>query len=363
MTTVDVEKIAEAVLYEGYLLYPYRRSSLKNQQRWTFGGVYPRAYSEATGGDDPWLMQTQCLVEGDAKTQIEVKIRYLQVVERKVRASGSATAHFVAELRVGRDVYKPWEEAIEREQCLGASDDDRRLRLGDLLSHSRRFAIDVPAGSSDEPLVDADNAEVGALVHAWSSIQGTVLLTADTVAMPVNETSAEAPVKPLVRLTVQIVNTTPLPPGQAAPSRPEAVRHALISTHTILQVHGGEFVSLLEPPDRYQQAAGECENIKTWPVLVGEPGERQILLSSPIILYDYPQISPESQGNYFDATEIDELLALSVLTLTEDEKQEMRESGAHGREILERTETLSEEQLSKMHGVVRYLKPARGASE
>ncbi|MCW3099626.1 MAG: hypothetical protein JWL77_5244 [Chthonomonadaceae bacterium] len=363
MTTVDVEKIADAVLYDGYLLFPYRRSSMKNQQRWTFGGVYPHAYSEATGGDDPWLMQTQCLLEGGAETEIEVKIRYLHVVERKVRTDGPEMPHLVEELRVGREVYKPWEEAVEREQILRDSGTRRRIRLGDLLAAPRQFTIDVSAGSSEETLYDADEEEVGALVREWSSIQGKVELTAETLEMPERSISSQAPTNQLVRITVRIVNTTPLSPGQPPPSRIEAVRHALISTHTILQVVNGKFVSLLEPPEEFQRAAAECENIKTWPVLVGETGERQIMLSSPIILYDYPQVSPESQGNYFDATEIDELLALSVLTLTDDEKREMRESGEHGREILKRTEALSEEQLMKMHGVVRYLKPVRGESE
>ncbi|MCW3095330.1 MAG: hypothetical protein JWL77_948 [Chthonomonadaceae bacterium] len=363
MTTIDVEKIAEAVLYEGYLLFPYRHSSLKNQQRWTFGGIYPRAYSEATGGDDPWLMQTQCLLEGDPETKIEVKIRYLHVVERKVQADVQEAPHFVEELRIGREVYKPWEEAIEREQILRDSSRGGRIRLGDLLAEPRHFTIDVPAGSSEETLYDADEVEVGALVREWSSIQGKVDLTAQTLEMPESSSSSQMSSKPLVRLTVRIVNTTPLSPGQPMPSRVEAVRHALISTHTILHVVDGDFVSLLDPPEGFQRAAAECENIKTWPVLVGETGERQIMLSSPIILYDYPQVSPESQGNYFDATEIDELLALSVLTLTDDEKREMWESGEHGREILKRTEALSEEQLMKMHGVVRYLKPVRGESE
>jgi hypothetical protein len=68
-----VKKIAEAVLYEGYLLWPYRKSARKNQQRWTFGGVYPRAYSEARGEDDPWIVQTQCLVLGDGEPAVEIK--------------------------------------------------------------------------------------------------------------------------------------------------------------------------------------------------------------------------------------------------------------------------------------------------
>ena len=78
-----VEKIAAAVLYEGYVLWPYRRSAQKNQRRWTFGGVYPRAYSEAEGGSDPWLMQTQCLVVGERPT-VEVQVRFLHVVKRRV---------------------------------------------------------------------------------------------------------------------------------------------------------------------------------------------------------------------------------------------------------------------------------------
>ena len=150
------------------------------------------------------------------------------------------------------------------------------------------------------------------------------------------------------------------PPAAGEAEEPEprssAVRRSFIFTHTILRVRGGEFVSLLEPPAGLEAAAAACKNVKTWPVLAGPQGETHTLLSSPIILYDYPRISPESQGNYFDATEIDELLALSVMTLTDAEKQEMRELDAHGREILERTESLSEEQLMKMHGVVRYLR-------
>jgi hypothetical protein len=158
------------------------------------------------------------------------------------------------------------------------------------------------------------------------------------------------------RLTVKIVNLTP---WDQDPSRSTVVRRAMISTHTILRVQSGEFISLLEPPENYREAAEACENIKTWPVLVGEHGERHTVLSSPIILYDYPQISPESRGNYYDATEIDELLALSVMTLTDEEKQELRESDPRGREILERTESLSPQDLMNLHGAVRGLQAAR----
>ena len=356
-----VEKVAEAVLYEGYLLYPYRRSALKNQQRWTFGGVYPRAYSDASGGDDPWIMQTQCLVVGDEDTSLEVKVRFLHVVDRLVakKVGGGAASGdcLVEELRVGGQVYRPWEEAVERVAIVGGSDGKRPVRLGDLIEHSRWIEIDVPEGRAEEPLIDPDGNVAGALVREWRSLRGAVEIAAE----PLDEVLASAPrVAPGYRLTVRIVNTTPWP-GRAGDERPRAavLRQTFVSTHTILRARGGAFVSLLEPPAEYQEAAGRCENVKTWPVLAGEPAERRTMLSSPIILYDYPQISPQSPGNLFDGTEIDELLTLSILTLTDEEKQEMRESDARAREILERTEALTPEQLMRLHGAIRGLQSLR----
>ncbi len=368
MSMESVEKIADVVLYEGYLLYPYRRSALKNQQRWTFGGVYPRHYSEESGGDDPWSMQTQCLVVGAASEMtIDVKVRFLHVVDRRVAARAPEVAtepspadgaapdgyRFVEELRVGGQVYRPWEEATEREVIVDS------VRLDDLIARGRSCAIDVPAGSAEEPLRDPAGAVAGVLIRAWKSLRGTVEIAAEPLA---TDTAGVAQTETGYRLTVRIINTTPwAPPRDDGVERPRqaALRHTFVSTHTILRVQGGEFVSLLEPPAEYQEAAAGCANVKTWPVLVGDPGERQILLSSPIILYDYPQIAPETPGDLFETTEIDELLTLSILTLTDEEKREMRESDVRGREILERTEALTSEQLMKMHGAIRSLQPVR----
>ena len=112
------------------------------------------------------------------------------------------------------------------------------------------------------------------------------------------------------------------------------------------------------PPDQISELAASCKNLGTWPVLVGEPGERDTLLSSPIILYDYPQIAPESVGDLFDGTEIDEILSLRIMTLTDEEKREMSQSDERARQMLERTETLPVEQLMKLHGVLRNLPPS-----
>src|SRR5207248_1108733 len=142
-------------------------------------------------------------------------------------------------------------------------------------------------------------------------------------------------------------------------SRDNALLRSLISTHTILGVHQGEFVSLLDPPDQWRDAAAGCRNVGTWPVLVGAEGARDTLLSSPIILYDYPQIAPESPGDLFDGTEIDEILALRIMTMTDEEKREMRNSDERARKLLERTEGLPLEHLMKLHGTLRDLHPAK----
>jgi hypothetical protein len=144
-------------------------------------------------------------------------------------------------------------------------------------------------------------------------------------------------------------------------SRNDALLQSLVSAHLLLAVHGGQFVSVLEPPEAFHQAVSECSNIGAFPVLVSEDGQQtagvgKMMLSSPIILYDYPQVAPESAGDFFDATEMDEMLALRVMTLTDDEKREMRGGDSRARAILERTESLPPEHLMKVHGAVRGLR-------
>jgi hypothetical protein len=169
------------------------------------------------------------------------------------------------------------------------------------------------------------------------------------------EVEAEPLREGLFRVTVRITNSTPW----EGEDRESTLKQTFVSTHTTLEVEGGEFVSLIDPPEELRGAAQGCENIKTWPVLVGEKGERNMMLSSPIILYDYPQIAPESPGDLFDGTEIDQMLILNVLTLTDEEKEEVRASDPRAREILERAEALSPEELMNLHGAIREFRMLR----
>jgi hypothetical protein len=154
---------------------------------------------------------------------------------------------------------------------------------------------------------------------------------------------------------LHVTNLTPL--GDAGAEREKVILRTLVSTHALLGVADGEFVSLLEPPECWRAEAAACQNIGTWPVLVGEEGQRDTMLSSPIILYDYPQVAPESAGDFFDGTEMDEMLTLRVLTLTDDEKHAMTGIDGRAAALLARTESLAREQLASLHGTFRNVRP------
>lgn len=122
-----------------------------------------------------------------------------------------------------------------------------------------------------------------------------------------------------VRVRVRIENLGLGYEATGSEDRNHALRHSLVGAHTLLALRDGAFVSLLDPPEWSAGAAASCVNLHTWPVLVGEEGRRDVMLSSPIILCDYPQVAPESPGDLCDATKIDE-----ILTLTDEEKREAR---------------------------------------
>lgn len=329
MNLACVDQIAKAMLYEGYMLYPYRPSSVKNRQRWNFGVVHPRAYSEAQGGEEACSMRTECLVMGKSAS-LEVKSRFLQLQTRTPQAS--------AEVANGT-LPDGWQEAVEREVSLPD------LQLQELLRARVTHAFAFPAQTQTRQERD----------HARDSVT-TVDLRQEAIAGTV-EVSAQKVGDDLFKVSILVQNLTPL--ETPAENRDAALMQSLVSTHTILGVKSGEFVSLLEPPTELQELASGCQNVGAWPVLVGAPGQRDTLLASPIILYDYPQIAPESPGDLFDGTEIDEILSLRIMTLTDEEKNEIRNSDDRARQILERTESMPAEQFMKLHGAMRNLHPLK----
>ena len=343
MNLAAVETIAKAVLYEGYMLYPYRPSSVKNKQRWNFGVLYPESYSKAQGGTDPCMSQTECLVQSDCDCRVEIRVRFLHLITRSVgklampadELPPEPAFELVDRLQCGDRVWVPWQEAEEREIALSLSKETL------IANHSQTFRF--AAARRLEPLREAGQV-IGIVLRENDTVEGIIDVSAQTDAN-----------SGILKLTVRLRNLTPFEDAPARP-REQALQYSLLSAHVVLGVTGGEFISLLEPPNSLRTLASSCQNIGTWPVLIGEAGDRDTILSSPIILYDYPQIAPESAGDLFDGTEIDEILSLRIMTLTDDEKREMRESDQRASQILDRTESLPEEQFMKLHGVVRSLR-------
>ncbi|HEY6805565.1 MAG TPA: hypothetical protein VI306_18450 [Pyrinomonadaceae bacterium] len=343
-----VEQIADAVLYEGYILYPYRPSAVKNQQRWNFGAVCPEEYATAQKGTEISSMQTECLVEGDQKTRLSVKVRFLHLTMRQVAERISdcrLPAADCGHVEVGPNHFRvapqlvfegkklqTWQEAVEREV----------LVAGVETGESRVMEFTFPASETVESLTDQSSGEVvGVIVRTQSAVAGSIEISSE----PIGSNKAW-------KLSVVIKNRSPFSNAEKR-SRDEALMCSLVSTHTILTVKDGAFVSLLDPTDEYKEATTKCVNSGTYPVLAGVEGARDSMLSSPIILYDYPQIAPQSAGNLFDGTEIDEILTLRIMTLTDEEKHEIRSADEMARQLLERTESTSAEQLMKLHGVIK----------
>jgi hypothetical protein len=344
----QVENLARAVLYEGYMLYPYRPSAVKNQQRFNFGVLYPQAYSEAQGGSEPFSMQTECLVKGGAPA-LDVRVRFLHLAQRDIGKFSAPLIKWEADdipgfqkvdsLEIGGEIFQTWQEATERTARAPVAD------LGELQREASTMRFSFPGSLSFEPIRDEQGSIGGVITRRREPVDAEIKLT------------AQAAGKQLARVTINISNRSSND-ARLESGRGESLLHSMVSAHTILGVLDGEFVSLLDPPDQFRAAAATCNNIGTWPVMAGEEGSTEAMLSSPIILYDYPQIAPESAGDLFDGTEIDEILSLRIMTLTDEEKREMRGADERARKILERTEAMPAEQFMKMHGALRGLKQA-----
>jgi hydrogenase maturation protease len=329
-------KVADAVLYEGYMLYPYRPSAIKNRQRWTFGILYPPAYGEVVSGTERCEMHSEFLLETNGDAKIQIQLRFLHLLARQVAKSldGQMEGRFepVSSLSVNNRLIESWDEGVERSV---------EFELTSLpQQHQFRFS-----GSSEtEYLRDNSNRIAGQITRSQREIAGTISVSSEQIRDGV------------LKLNIDVTNTTPAFELNPA-DRNSALLRSLLSAHTILTANEGRFVSLLDPPEQLRHAVNTCKNVGNFPVLVGEEPERDMLLCSPIVLYDYPQIAPESTNSFYDATEMDEMLTLRVMTLTDEEKDEMRFADERVRDLLQRTEQSAREQLTRTHGTIRSLRP------
>jgi hypothetical protein len=344
--------VADAVLYEGYLLYPYRKSSGKNAVRWQFGVLPPRRWAEprgpvtdgVAGSTEWWWQQTECLAEAPESAAIHLRPRFLQVQAKTVEqreADGRFTP--VERLALGERAEVAFDEAAPREA-------DAVVTLGELLGGERRIGFGASGDEETESAHDEAGREVGRVIRRRWPVAATMVLSAVRAQTPF----------PAYRLRVRIENADDTTPPELY--RPEALRTSLVAAHCVLGLNTGSFLSLLEPPEWAAAAAKACRNVRTFPVLAGAENESDLLLSSPIILYDHPETAPERPGDLHESGEIDELLSLRALTLSEEEKAEARATDPRAAAIVDRIDDMPPEVMERLHGAIRGLRPAGDAA-
>ncbi|ORA13114.1 hypothetical protein BST14_15835 [Mycobacterium arosiense ATCC BAA-1401 = DSM 45069] len=310
--------VADAVLYEGYLLYPYRGTSSKNQSRWQFGVLGPRGAAEAGLGEGDTLA-AEFLVDG--AQALTLVVRFLQLQHRRAeRAVGNGVFERVDELRTATGSWLTWDEALECE-----------ISFGPVMFDDQPRSLPVTALAA----TDLEAVDGGRLVRERHDIRGVLTVTS-------------RPDGDLRRVSVRVRNT-----GAPARDKADAAARSMIGTHVMAEVVGGRFISLLEPPPTATDAVSRCAQHRCFPVLAGPPGTDDILLISPIILYDHPEVAEQSDTALYDCTEIDEILTLRVMTMTDDEKAQARATDPRAARIIDECDAMSPEAMARLHGVLR----------
>jgi hypothetical protein len=310
--------VADAVLYEGYLLYPYRGTSSKNQSRWQFGVLGPPGAADAGLGEDDTLA-AQFVVDG--AQAITLVVRFLQLQHRRAeREFTHGEFEPVDELITPAGSWLTWDEAVECEVSFGP------LAFGD-----EPWTLPVLADAA----ADTEFLDGGRLVRQRQEVLGVLVVTSE-------------PDGDLCRVTVRVSNV-----GDLASDKNDAIARSMIGTHIIAEVVGGQFVSLLEPPPHATDAVSRCSQHRCFPVLAGPVGTEDILLVSPIILYDHPEVAEQSSTALYDCTEIDEILTLRVMTMTDEEKAQARATDPRAARIIDQCDAMSPEAMARLHGVLR----------
>ncbi|HEY0577078.1 MAG TPA: hypothetical protein VGD73_23490 [Pseudonocardia sp.] len=303
--------------------------------RWQWGVLMPPSFASADNGEYADC-HTECLLEPRSHTTLHIRLRFLQAQARTVWERRGEEYVRVDSLLLGDTEYTTWDEAVEREI-------DGLFPAAELLAQPVELPFSVPAGEEVEQL-----GEHGRLVRRTQRLSGALAVHLESLDGPFGG----------VRLRVDLKNTSAWTGADL--TREAALHHALLATHLVLSVDSGYFLSMLDPPEWAKPAVDACVNSRVWPVLIGDNERSQAVLASPIILYDNPAIAAESQGDLFDGTEIDEILTLRTMTLTDEEKRQARATDPRAREIVDRVDAMPQELLDRLHGTVRYLRSVTG---
>ncbi len=337
-------QIADAVLFEGYVLYPYRASAAKNRLRWQFGVLVPPGWGADSAEHS--TQRTECLMEPRPGATLAVEVRYLRAQRRTVQKALPGWAFETTDaLELPDRVLVPWDEGVEERVTL-------EFPVEELAGEGVTVPFSRPAGEDSELIHTEEGQVTGRLLRRRERVDGVLRLR--TTAIP-------GPYATL-RLTAELSNAADWSPREGD-GRDAALPHSLVSAHLLLGLTTGAFLSMTDPPEWAKGAAADCRNERTWPVLAGENGGADVVLSSPIILEDHPMVAPESAGTLYDATEIDEILALRTTALTDQEKREARGTDPRAGAVIDLADSLPAEVWERLHGAVRALREITDPAE
>ncbi|MBW8705994.1 hypothetical protein MBT84_40910 [Streptomyces sp. MBT84] len=286
-------QVADAVLFEGSPLHPYRASAARNGLRRQFGVLVPPAWN--ADGDEYDFQHTECLMEPGTGATLAVELRFLRARRPVVQPTRSEGGSQTAPGRGpgGESPAAPAGGTEERVEAVVAVD---RLAEGDGIT----IPFVRPAGEESEPIRDEDGRVVGHRTFRHEEIGGVLRLAARRIEGPYR----------LMRLTAVVENTSAWTPEENGNTdRDAALRHSLVATHLLIGLSAGSFLSMTEPPEWARGVSAACRNLHTWPVLAGEPGRADVMLSSPVILGDHPVLDPHTRRTALEATDLDAVLA------------------------------------------------------
>ncbi len=330
-----LEKLTRTLLYEGYSLYPYYRSAIKNQKPIPFGVIFPKDYN-AYNEHSHSHIQSQSIIHGTGELTVSIDVRFLHSRRTELFKKNNNSEEFrpVFELEVDGKTYQAPSPTIQRNIQTGL------LKMNDLIAGGKTIPFSFESYNEGEMIFNEEKEIVAKKITSVSEINGAIKIQAEVLKDMENS----------FRLSVTVINTTPVANANKR-TRDEALLQSFLSTHIILQTPDGEFISHQDTPAKWQSATSGCNNIHTWPILIDK--NNTTLLSSPIILYDYPEINPVSSGDLFDSTEIEEALLLHVNLLSDEEKKRIGGNDEKLRAMLNNVSSLTPEDLNVYHSMMK----------
>ncbi len=330
-----IENLTRTLLYEGYSLFPYYRHAVKNQKPIPFGVVYPHdyhTYNEHAHAE----MVTDCIVSGDENLKININVRFLhliktEILNKEIKESKGENFVPVYELNLNNELYQSGWQTIER-----------KISSGDLfVALQNEKIINLPfkfeEESESENIEDVNSEIVGKKITSILPVEGTVVIK----LIPLEN------MKNVYRVIVFINNNAAVMNAKTV-SRDEIFPQSFLSTNTILHATNGEFISIQNPGEKWEAIIEQCKNKDTWPILIDE--SNTTLLSSPIIVYDYPKINPKSKGDLFDSLEIEEALMLHFSVMSDEEKRKIAQSDEKLRAMLNKVSQVTPDEIISLHG-------------